>query len=279
MSPVSGRLREIARQTVTIAERGDYVNAAGETVPVAAAAAVAGTRLFEPDDPVRPGTPAPAVAVEVTRESTLAAARRVGDGAATLVFASAKNPGGGFLGGAKAQEESIARASALYACQRAASAFYEFHRHQHDLRYSDRVIYSPAVPCFRDDQGHLLDAPFHTAFLTAAAPNLGAVLRSQPDDAAGVPEILLRRATRVLQVAAAHHHRTLVLGAWGCGVFRNDPAEVARAFAVALERVPCFDRVVFAVYDRLANTPVYQAFADAFPGSHRPSAAETVPAE
>ncbi|WP_433083580.1 TIGR02452 family protein [Dactylosporangium sp. CA-052675] len=262
---MSGRLREIARQTVAIAERGAYVNAAGAIVPVATAAAAAGTRLFEPDDPVRPGTPAPAVAVEVTRESTLEAARRVGDGAATLVFASAKNPGGGFLGGAKAQEESLARASALYACQRAASGFYEFHRHQHDLRYSDRVIYSPAVPCFRDDEGRLLDAPFHTAFLTAAAPNLGALLRSQAADATGVPEILRRRATRVLRIAAAYEHRTLVLGAWGCGVFRNEPVEVARAFAVAMQRVPCFDRVIFAIYDRLPDTPVYRAFADAFP--------------
>jgi uncharacterized protein (TIGR02452 family) len=267
VTAVSGRLREIARQTVEVADRGFYVNAAGEPVDVAAAvrAAMAGTRLFEPDDPVAPGRPAAATVVEVTRESTLEAARRVGDGAATLVFASAKNPGGGFLGGAQAQEESLARASALYACQRTAPAFYEFHRHQHDLRYSDRVIYSPAVPCFRDDKGRLLDAPFHTSFLTAAAPNLGAILRNQPADAGEVPAILRRRATRVLRVAAAHGHRTLVLGAWGCGVFRNAPAEVAGAFAEALERVPCFDRVVFAVYDRLPHTPVHAAFAEAFP--------------
>ncbi|WP_426510216.1 TIGR02452 family protein [Dactylosporangium sp. McL0621] len=258
---MSGRLREIARQTVAIAERGSYVNAAGSTVPVP----VAPSRLFLPDDAVPTGVAAGSVAIEVTHESTLAAARRAGPGAATLVFASAKNPGGGFLGGAEAQEESLARASALYTCQRTAPEFYDFHRHQHDLRYSDRVIYSPAVPCFRDDNGRLLDAPFRTAFLTAAAPNLGALLRNQPGDAADVPEVLRRRATRVLEIAAGHGHRTLVLGAWGCGVFRNMPAEVARAFAVALERVPCFERVVFAIYDRLPRTPVYQAFADAFP--------------
>ncbi|WP_433215073.1 TIGR02452 family protein [Dactylosporangium sp. CS-047395] len=265
---MSGRLREIARQTVAIAERGDYVNTRGARVDLAASvrAAMAGTRLIAPDEPVAAGTPAAAVGVEVTHESTLAAARRVGAGAATLVFASAKNPGGGFLGGAVAQEESLARASALYACQRTAPAFYGFHRQQRDLRYSDHVIYSPQVPCFRDDKGNLLDEPFATSFLTAAAPNLGALLRNQPADAGDVPEILRRRATRVLSVAAAYGHRTLVLGAWGCGVFRNAPADVARAFAVALERVPCFDRVVFAIYDRLPRTPVHRAFADAFPG-------------
>ncbi|MER7005134.1 TIGR02452 family protein [Dactylosporangium sp. NPDC000555] len=267
---MSDRLREIARQTVAIAERGEYADGAGGPVSIAAAVAeaVAGTRLYEPHEPLPAGRPAAGPpAIEVTRESTLAAARRAGEDAATLVFASAKNPGGGFLGGAQAQEESLARASALYACQRTASAFYDFHRGQRDLRYSDRVIYSPGVPVFRDDKGRLLDSPYRTSFLTAAAPNLGAILRGQPADAGEVPAVLRARAARVLRVAAAHGHRTLVLGAWGCGVFRNAPAEVARAFAVALREVPCFDRVVFAVYDRLPGTPVHQAFAEAFPAN------------
>lgn len=264
---VSGRLREIARRTVAIAEDGGYTTAAGERVSIAAdvRAAVAGTRLYGPDEELPPpagGVCAPAV--EVTRESTLAAARRLGDGAAALVFASAKNPGGGFLGGAQAQEESLARASALYACLRTAPRFYDFHRHQGDLRYSDRVIYSPGVPVFGDDKGHLLDAPYRTSFLTAAAPNLGAILRNQPEHAGDVPAVLRRRAARVLRVAAAHGHRTLLLGAWGCGVFGNEPGEVAQAFAEALREVPRFERVVFAVYDRLPNAPVFEAFAAVF---------------
>jgi uncharacterized protein (TIGR02452 family) len=262
---MSGRLREIARNTVAIAERGEYA-VDGTVVSIAAAVAEAleGTRLYEPDEALPPALPAGPPVIEVTRESTLRAAQRVGDGAATLVFASAKNPGGGFLGGAQAQEESLARASALYGCQRTAPGFYEFHRRQGDLRYSDRVIYSPGVPVFRDDKGRLLDAAYRTAFLTAAAPNLGAILRNQPHDAGDVPAVLRRRAERVLRVAAAHGHRTLVLGAWGCGVFRNVPSEVARAFAAALDEVPCFDRVVFAIYDRLPHTPVHAAFAEVF---------------
>src|SRR3954447_14311888 len=110
---MSGRLREIARQTVTIAEAGEYVTPAGRRVVIAGAvaAAVAGTCHHLPDEDLPlAGAPATPV-VEVTAESTLAAARRVGGDVAALVFASAKNPGGGFLGGAEAQEESIARAS------------------------------------------------------------------------------------------------------------------------------------------------------------------------
>lgn len=266
---MSGRLREIARQTVAIAESGRYRSGTGDDVDIGEAvrAAVAWTRLFLPDadyGTVGADSTGGAASVEVTYESTLMAARRVGRDAACLVFASAKNPGGGFLGGAKAQEESIARSSALYPCLLSAPDFYAFHRSQRDLRYSDRVIYSPNVPVFRDDKGNLLNQPYTTSFLTAAAPNLGAILRNQPKHAADVPAVLARRARLVLQVAASHGHRRLVLGAWGCGVFRNDPAVVADAFAAALQAVGGFDLVVFAVRDGQPGTPVYHAFQRRF---------------
>jgi uncharacterized protein (TIGR02452 family) len=262
---MSGRLREVARATVAIAEAQAYRAPSGRTVTIDVAAAVAGTRLHLPDEALPAGRPAERTDVEVTYESTLVAARRVADeNPAALVFASAKNPGGGFLGGAKAQEEDLARSSALYPCLLGASDFYAYHREQRDLRYSDRVIYSPAVPVFRDDKGALLEEPYRVAFLTAAAPNLGAIARNRPGDAGDVPAVLARRARRVLRVAAAHGHRTLVLGAWGCGVFRNDPATVAAAFADALREVGQFDRVIFAIRDDRSGTPVYRAFESAF---------------
>jgi len=34
------------------------------------------------------------------------------------------------------------------------------------------------------------------------------------------------------RLAAAHGYTRLVLGAWGCGVFRNDPEVVAAAFVI-----------------------------------------------
>ncbi|MEV4813376.1 TIGR02452 family protein [Micromonospora avicenniae] len=269
---MSSRLREIARQSVAIAESGRYRRDSGQEIDISDAvrAAVAGTRHHLPDETLAgaEGEPGAGV-VEVTYETTLQAAQRLGSGAAALVFASAKNPGGGFLGGAKAQEESIARSSALYRCLLAVPDFYAFHRYQRDLRYSDRVIYSPGVPVFRDDKGALLDQPYPTSFLTAAAPNLGAIVRNQPGHVADVPAVLARRARRVLQVAAAHGHRRIVLGAWGCGVFRNDPATVAEAFAAALRAIDRFDLVVFAIRDGLAGTPVYRAFADRFPHTAR----------
>jgi hypothetical protein len=80
----------------------------------------------------------------------------------------------------------------------------------------------------------------------------------------GVPAALRCRAARVLEVAASHGHRRLVLGAWGCGVFGNDPVVVADAFADALSRYDGFEHVCFAVLDRQQGTPVYDVFARVF---------------
>jgi uncharacterized protein (TIGR02452 family) len=130
------------------------------------------------------------------------------------------------------------------------------------LLYTDRVIVSPAVPVFRDDDGALLADPYPVTFLTAAAPNRSAIERNQPAAAREIPTTLTRRAARVLDVAAAHGARRLVLGAWGCGVFGNDPAEVATAFAESLAVRPGFDHVTFAILDPRPGRPVLAAFED-----------------
>lgn len=265
---VRDNLRAMATETMAIIEAGAYRSPGGRDVRIATSikAAVAGTRLYLPDEKI----PAPlprslgALVTEVTNETSLSAASRLGADVACLVFASAKSPGGGFLNGAQAQEESIARSSALYPCQTAAREFYDFHRRQGDLRYSDHVIYSPAVPVFRADDGALLDEPYAVSFLTAAAPNLGAIAASQPTAADTVPGVLAARAERVLAVAAAHGHRRLVLGAWGCGVFRNDPAVVAAVLAAQLAQAQGrFDHVVFAVLDGQRGAPTHAAFTRA----------------
>lgn len=252
-------MRAIARESVAIAERGGYP---GMSLGDQVSRSVAGTRLYDPDETIAVPTPvAGAPVIQVSNESTLAATRRLGGDLACLVFASARNPGGGFLNGAKAQEESVARSSALYPTLLAAGDFYAYHRARPELTYSDRVIYSPAVPVFRDDRGELLPAAYPVSFLTAAAPNRAAIARSQPERLPEVTATLARRTRRVLRVAAANGQRRLVLGAWGCGVFGNDPAEVAAAFAAALKASPWFEHVTFAVLDRVRDTPTYAAFA------------------
>lgn len=256
------RFRALAGETVDIVRAGSY-RVGGRRVDIGeqVAAAVAGTQLILPDAPLPKSTTwSGSTTVEVRNESSLDAARRLGPGTACLVFASARNAGGGFLNGAQAQEEAIARSSALYATQIAVPEFYEHHRRDPSLLYSDSVIVSPRVPVFRDDDGALLVEPIPVTFLTAAAPNRSAIERNQPVAAREITATLARRAARVLDVAAAHGNHRLVLGAWGCGVFGNDPAEVASAFVEALARGPRFEHVTFAILDPRPGRPVLAAF-------------------
>lgn len=270
---MSGRLREIARRTEEIVAAGGYRTPGGRAVDIAAAveAARRGTRLFGPDPvPLPEPAPEPADTVfEVTGESSLEAARRLPGPVAVLNFASARNPGGGYLNGAQAQEEALCRASALYTCLLQAPEYYDHHRAHRDPFYTDRVIHSPAVPVFRDDRGGLLEEPYTAGFLTSPAPNAGVVLRAAPDRAGELPAALASRAGRVLETAAAHGYRRLVLGAWGCGVFRNDPGRVAGAFRALLTDggrfAGRFERVVFAVLDRTRGATTRTAFERAFP--------------
>lgn len=274
------KLTSVAAETVQFASRGEYAAPSGATIRIRdrVLAAVKGSVLYRPGsldtwEPKerleRPAT------IEVTGETTAAAGRRLveqeGEGrVAILNFASGKNPGGGFLRGAKAQEEDLARCSALYACLVEQRDYYDQNRASGSLLYTDHLIYSPDVPFFRDEQHALLERPFALSIITVPAPNAGEALQRDEGSEQDIRAALERRAAMVLAAAGAHGHRCLVLGAWGCGVFRNDSVEVADVFALWLGHPRfrgAFSRVVFAVYDRAADQPNYRAFRDRFAGA------------
>ncbi|MEU9734530.1 TIGR02452 family protein [Streptomyces sp. NPDC048002] len=267
---MSARLRSVAQQTERIVEAGGYTAPGGREVSIAdeVRAARRGTRLYGPDPVPVPTAPPRETTVEVTGESSLEAASRLGPGTAVLNFSSARNPGGGYLNGAQAQEEALCRASALYTCLVEVREFYDHHRTHRDAFYTDRVIHSPAVPVFRDDRGRLLDEPYLAGFLTSPAPNAGVVRRTAPERAAELPRALASRAERVLEAAAAEGYPKLVLGAWGCGVFQNDPGDVAEAFRALLGPGGRFEgrfaHVVFGILDRTPRAAIRTAFERAF---------------
>lgn len=276
----SSRAR-IAQETLAILEEGQYINGYDRRVSIDEdlKRAIQGSVLYRPDElpalreQVRQlqGAPKSAAAkIEVTGETTLAAASRlvVDEGRTDVVclnFASAKNPGGGFLGGSQAQEESLARASGLYPCISQMNEMYDHNRKLRTCLYSDYMIYSPGVPVIRDDEDRLLAQYYTTSFITAPAVNAGVVKEREQADDQQIESVMKERIRYILDVAAMNGHRTLVLGAYGCGVFRNDPMDVARYFQDVLVQEnfrQSFERIVFAVLDRSDGQRIIKAFRE-----------------
>ncbi|SEW50982.1 TIGR02452 family protein [Chitinophaga arvensicola] len=274
----------IAYETLDILETGQYLNQHRETVHLGddLQSSVANTVLYKPDDFTAvfsqrdkllssfTGEPPQ---ISVTGETTFAAAHRliVKEGikdVCCLNFASAKNPGGGFLGGAQAQEEALARASGLYASLKTKQEMYDFNRQHSNLLYTDQMIFSPRVPVFRDDHDHLLDIPYYVSILTSPAVNAGALRNNDPERVKDMPAVMLARIEKLLSVAVIQGQTTLILGAWGCGVFRNDPNDVADWFAQQLLHNDIFKNafrhIVFAVYDSSDKQVNRKAFDQKF---------------
>lgn len=270
--------RHIARETLDALQRGRYNNSTGKAIELTGAqqAAEQGSVLYSPADvpqllqAVESAAGEPAE-IRVYQATTLEAVtklaaefKRVG----CLNFASARNPGGGFLGGSQAQEESLARSSGLYPCLR---QFQEMYSHNTRVArtglYSDYAIYSPGVPVFRDDAGNWLAQPVQVDFITSPAVNAGALSRNNPELLTELVPTMQRRIRQVLAIAASHNCEALVLGAWGCGVFQNNPQQIASLFAAALtEPNICgrFQRIDFAVFDPKPPHETLLAFEKAF---------------
>ena len=195
-------------------------------------------------------------------------------------FASATNPGGGVVNGSSAQEEALCRCSTLYFNLNVRDmwdGFYTPHREAHNPLHNDDIVYTPGVVVFKSDTAYprtLAESEWKTLdVITCAAPNL----RERPSNrmnagdgdvqveisAADLQGLHERRLMRILDVAAANGAEAIVLGAFGCGAFRNDPKVVAAAAkAVVADYLHAFRTIEFAVYCRPGDTANYDAFAN-----------------
>jgi uncharacterized protein (TIGR02452 family) len=180
-----------------------------------------------------------------------------------LNFASAKNPGGGFLGGASAQEESLARSSSLYASQIKDWTMYHHNRSQSTLLYSDYMIYSPDVLFWFDDEGIPFNTPIKADVITSPAPNKGAILNdNRKDEFQQIETVFKSRIEKVLALAVDNKIESLILGAWGCGVFRNEASDVARYFKEVIDAKfkHSFKEIIYAIYDSSDKKVNFNAF-------------------
>ena len=240
-------------EAVEIGERGRYDAPTGRQIDIRSAIqkAVRGTVSYPSDRAFELSTQGKhATRIEVVNETTLSAVRRqidLGFRPVALNFASATSPGGGFLKGARAQEEYLARSSCLYQCIRD-NPMYGFHRSNYDPIYTDYAIYSPGVPVIRDDAGALLEDPYEASILTCAAPN---AKRVPPEQQNQILPAIWTRILKVLAIGLLQGHDSIVLGAWGCGAFGNDSGEVATLFHRGLTNNfrGAYRHVAFAIVD------------------------------
>ena len=182
-----------------------------------------------------------------------------------LNFASSTNPGGGVTKGSTAQEECLCRCSNLYLTlyqEKCIREYYNVNKKYMSNLGSDAIIYSRNVYVFKDKNYNMLPVEdrFYVDVLTCAAPNLRENPRNQYNSNASEEKLTLtdeelynihvKRARNILNVAIKNEDDYLILGAFGCGAFRNNPEIVAKAYKDVLQDyMYCFKVIDFAIID------------------------------
>ncbi|MCR5118182.1 MAG: TIGR02452 family protein [Lachnospiraceae bacterium] len=168
-----------------------------------------------------------------------------------LNFASFKNPGGGFLIGALAQEEAVCMESTLYQVigDSELADYYEYNAHHTNRSlYINRAMLSPGIVFVREDKETA------ATMLTVAAPNRSAYLNNN----AGATEeenlkALKDRIGFIADIINAQNAEVAILGAFGCGVFGQDSKVVAGIFKDKMKN-STVKKIVYAVIDRGGHT-------------------------
>lgn len=179
---------------------------------------------------------------------------------ALLNFASYKNPGGMFLAGAIAQEEAICHESILFNVLKEFPDYYAWNNlSKNRALYLDRAIYSKDILFLKNYE------QFKADVITCACPNKKAAQEYCEVTNEENYEVLKQRIGFVLKMAAINRVDTLILGAFGCGVFGQDPIEVATIFKEYLDKYPfVFDKVIFAIPNK--ESANYLAFNEILNG-------------
>ncbi len=180
---------------------------------------------------------------------------------AVVNFSSFTDPGGMFLKGSKAQEECLCHESILFnilSSQKLAPFYQNNKKDKNRGLYYNRALFSPNVLFIRQEQ------ICQASVITCAAPNLnyalkyGGMTRQQADTLSY--DVMLSRIRFIRDIALEHNISTLIFGAYGCGVFKNNPYTVAQLSKQIFE--PSGLNVCYAVLDKTSYN--YQAFASIF---------------
>ena len=199
-----------------------------------------------------------------------------------LNFASATTPGGGVLIGSNGQEESLCRISTLYPCLISKSLkdeFYLSHIENLDNIHNDDIIYTPNVVAFRYDGADyriLVESEWTIIdVISCAAPNFRkakeyiggccAIKKYREVDDDILIKIFEQRIRHIFEIAKNKREEVLVLGAFGCGAFRNPPYVVATAFKNIVDcYIYDFKVIEFAIFSREKVDEKFEIFRNVF---------------
>ena len=165
-----------------------------------------------------------------------------------LNMASYKHPGGGVKRGAMSQEEELARRSNMM-------LGLELYDYAYPLGLDD-YIYLKSVTFFKDKYYNITDE-FDCDIITIAAINLNGL-----EKPFNYNFLMLAKIKSIFNSAKKEGCKNLVLSAFGCGVFKNNPTEVANMFkSVIKENLNNFDKIYFAILnDRNADNDNFTIF-------------------
>ena len=220
----------------------------------------------------------PAEIIVSQRRSFEAAKRYSSERVCVLNFASSTHVGGGVTTGAGAQEECLCRCSTLYFAIGDNETKKNFHdTHYRQLKsgrmnsiYNDDCIYSPGITVFKSDTELPKLLPenewYNVDVITCAAPNLNSRYEKIFISDKVLKELHKKRAKRILDIAVSEGEDVIILGAFGCGAFRNPPDIVAQAYREVIDDYKYdFKTIEFAVYcPPQQGSSNYHAFQRAF---------------
>ena len=194
--------------------------------------------------------------IEVINKTTIGAVLNENSKCCVLNFASYKTPGGGVLEGYGSQEESLCYVSNLYdELYQFKYTFYERHKMlgMNKGLYSSEAIYSEDINIIKDENFNLRELRTMNV-ITMAAPYAKIIRRYNPDMIDLIYSALRERCKRVLEIAINYNQETLVLGAFGCGVFQNNLDDLIEIWYNLLtgEFNNKFKKVIFAVPDKIS---------------------------
>lgn len=178
-----------------------------------------------------------------------------------LNFANPHRPGGGIRSRPGTQEEHLCVKTTVLCSLETEEAwpFYQTNLDCGTQAQTDTILFSPNTMVIRNPDLSLREDPFLVAVMTVSAPIASRMEDSELPD---LESILNRRIHGMLRTAAAEGYSRVVLGAWGCGNFGNDPELVAKLFHEALQGD--FEEVAMAVFDNSEDQYRYSCFEKYF---------------